>query len=149
MSPADLNWPTLGLGTSNITSNTDPLTINNTGNKDIFAGGITFTGFDLEGTTTTNTYLRVQNFSVWHMNGSNSCSGVSCLECNGTQLFNGTAEALPYANITAGNNSINYQNESSGQENLFLCLRTVPLELDIQTYKTAGNHTASWTITVS
>ena len=149
MSPTALTWSTLELGAGNQTSNSDPLTINNTGNRDISTGGITVTGYNLQGVTTTTEFILAQNFSVWHNNGSNSCTGVSCLECNGTQLLNATAETLPYANITAGNNSQNYQNETSGQENLFICLRLVPTEISRQTYNTAGINTAFWTVTVS
>jgi len=149
MSPSALTWPSLELGSTNRTSNADPLTVNNTGNKDIATGGITVTGYDLQGVGTTTDYIRAKNLSIWHMNGSSSCSGTSCFECNGTIMFNATAEPLPYANITAGNNSGNYQNESSGQENLFFCITTVASEISRQTYNTAGANTASWTVTVS
>ena len=149
MNPTALTWPTLELGTTNKTANNDPFTINNTGNKDIAAGGITVTGYDLQGTSIPTDYIRAQNFSIWHVNGSSSCSGVSCLECNGTIMVNATAEPLAYANISAANNSLAYQNETSGQENLFVCLMTVPAEIIRQSYNTAGINTAPWIITVS
>jgi len=149
MSPTALTWPSLELGTSNQTSNADPVTVNNTGNKVVNTSGITVTGYSLQGLTTTTQFILAQNFSVWHTNGSSSCTEVSCLECNGTQLLNATAEALPYANVSIGNNSQNYQNATSGQVNLFFCLRTVATEISRQTYNTAGINTASWTVTVS
>lgn len=156
MSPAALTWPTLEIGATNKTSNNDPITINNTGNKDIGLGGITITGRDLIGQTTPSDVIRAQNFSVHAINGtSSSCSGASCLQCNGTQLLNNTAQPLAIANITAGNNSINshtgMNSTSSGQEDIFFCLRTVPSEIIRQVYNTTGNvnATAAWTIAVS
>ena len=149
MSPSALTWPSIELGSTNKTSNADPLTVNNTGNKDIAAGGITVTGSDLQGVSTTTDFIRAKNLTVWHLNGSSSCSGVSCLECNGTIMVNATAEPLAYANISAANNSLNYQNQSSGQENLFFCITTVAAEISRQTYNTAGTQTAAWTVTVS
>ena len=126
------------------------MTLNNTGNKDIATTGITVTGYNLRGLTTTSEFINDKNFSVSNVNGSSSCSGVACLECNGTIMSNATAESLPNAILSAGNYSLNYQNDTSGQENLFFCLMTVPSEISRQTYDTsASNQTASWTITVT
>jgi len=149
MYPAALTWPTLESGATNQTSNADPITINNTGNKDINVGGITVTGYDLQGQTTTTDFIRAQNFSVYDRNGTSSCSGVNCLECNGTLLQNKTAQALSTANITAGNNSRDNHTGESGQEDFFFCLRFVPTEIARQVYNTTGTQTAAWTITVS
>jgi len=154
MSPTALTWPSLELSGVNQTSNNDPITINNTGNKDIAAGGITVTGYDLQGLTTLTERIFAQNFSVHAINGTSGCTGINCLECNGTQLLNDTTgstnpQTLAMANMTAGNNSINFANETSGQENIFFCLRVVPPELSRQSYDTSGTHTSPWTITVS
>ena len=154
MSPVSLTWPTLELGTTNRTSNSTPITINNTGNKDISAGGITISGSDLQGLTTLSQFIMAQNFSVHAINGTSGCTGVDCLQCNGTQMMNSTSgttnpQTLAMANMTAGNNTINFQNQTSGQENLFFCLRTVPSDISRQVYDTSGQHTALWTISIS
>ena len=149
-----LTWPTLELGTTNQTSNNDPFLINNTGNKDIAIGGFKVTGYDLWGLTNDNEYIRAQNFSVHAINGTVGCSGIGCLECNGTQLMNSTSgtanpQTLSLANMTAGNNSFNYYNGTSGQEELFVCLRFVPLGITRQSYDTSGQHSGVWSIAVS
>ncbi|MEK7224979.1 MAG: hypothetical protein AAB221_04765, partial [Bacteroidota bacterium] len=107
MTPSALTWSTLSLGATNQTSNNDPLVINNTGNKNIAKGGITVTAYDLQGLTTTTDFIRAKNFTAFTQNGTSSCTGAGCLECNGTIMTNATAQTLPIANITAGNNSIN------------------------------------------
>ncbi len=148
--PSALAWPTLELGTTNRTSNNDPITLNNTGNKDIATTGITLTGYNLRGLTTTSEFINAPNFSVSNLNGTSSCSGIACLECNGTITANATIETLPNAILSAGNNSRNYQNDTSGQENLFFCLMTVPSGISRQTYDTsANNQTAPWVITIT
>ena len=49
-----------------------------------------------------------------------------------------------------GQYSFNYYNGTSGQEELFFCLRTVPIEISRQTYDTPNVQRSSpWTVTVS
>ena len=166
MAPSALTWATLDLGYTNRTSNNDPIMINNTGNKNIGLGGVSVSGSDLEGNGTPSyspTYpqslIKAQNFSIQHFNATatadcNSGAGVNCYECNGTQLQNGSGDtanpqALSYANITAGNNSLVLRNGTSGQEDLFVCLRLVPSQIPRATYDTTGNWTTAWTVTVA
>ena len=168
MAPTALTWPTLELGNQNRTSNNDPIIVNNTGNKNIGLAGFTITGYDLQ-RTSSGTYpesvIKVQNFSVRHFNATaaadcNSGAGVNCYECNGTMLLNDTAgstnpQPLPFANMTAGNNSLALRNGTSGQEEMFFCLRLVPSQLARTTYDTAGDTgtpkvwTAPWIVEVS
>src|SRR3989338_7228524 len=56
--PTALTWATLELGNTNRTATNDPMTLNNTGNKDIVTTGITVTGYDLRGLTTTTEFIR-------------------------------------------------------------------------------------------
>ena len=152
MSPNALTWATLELGRTNQTSNNDPIRINNTGNKNIAVGGITVAGYNLQGITTTTDFINAENFSIAPVNFTGS--GVGTAECNGTQLFNGTSgaaapQAISIANITRGNNSIDDGTAASGQEELFVCLRFVPLGITRQSYDTSGAHTKPWSIAVS
>ncbi len=149
INPSALTWAALELGTTNRTSNNDPITLNNTGNKDVATTGITLTGYNLRGLTTTSEFINAPNFSVSNLNGTSSCSGITCLECNGTIMANATIETLPNAILSAGNYSRNYQNDTSGQENLFFCLMTVPSEISRQTYDTSAGQTAPWVITIT
>lgn len=149
MSPNALTYPTVEIGNTNTTPNNDPVTINNTGNRNINAGGVTGTGYDLQGLTTTTDFIQAANFSIAAVNGTSTCTGVSCLECNGTMMANNTAQVLTVANISAGNNSLNTLNGSSGQEQLFFCLRVVPTGISRQVYDTSGAYTSPWTIAVS
>ena len=166
ISPTALTWPVLELGYTNRTSSNDPIRINNTGNRNVGVANFTVTGSDLERNHTLNsltpTYpeslLRAQNFSIRHFNATaaadcNSGAGVNCYECNGTQLLNDTTgstnpQALPFANMTAGNNSLELRNGTSGQEELFVCLRLVPDQTERGLYDTAGNWTTSWVVSI-
>ena len=151
MYPTALTWATLELGRTNQTSNNDPLIINNTGNKNIAVGDITVAGYNLQGTSITTDFINAENFSISAVNFTVSGGP---MECNGTQMFNGSSgtaapQAIFAANITRGNNSINTNNQASGQEELFVCLRTVPFGITRQTYNTAGLSSKIWTVAVS
>lgn len=151
MSPNALTWATLELGRTNQTANNDPIRINNTGNKNIAVGGITVTGYNLQGITTLTDFINAENFSIFPVNNTGSGGPI---ECNGTQMFNGTSGAaapqtISVANITRGNNSIDDGTAASGQEELFVCLRFVPLGITRQSYDTSGLSTGPWTIAVS
>jgi hypothetical protein len=149
MYPTALTWARLELGTTNQTSNNDPLLINNTGNADIGVGGITVTGYDLQGTSILTDLIAAGNFSIHAVNGSTDCSGAGCLECNGTSMVNNTVAPVQVANLTAGNNSINDGTGASGQEQLYMCLRLVPLSISRQSYDTSGAATDPWVISIS
>ncbi|MBA3064831.1 hypothetical protein FP803_05315, partial [Candidatus Woesearchaeota archaeon] len=47
MSPTALTWPSINLTSTNVLSNNDPVTINNTANKDIADGYVNVTAIDL------------------------------------------------------------------------------------------------------
>jgi len=146
MTPTALTWPSLELGTTNRTSNVDPIRINNSGNDDIDVGGVSITAYDLYGLTTTSDFIGVGNFSIHAVNGSPSCAGDGCKECNGTSMINKTAAPVTTANISAGNYS---RNDGTGQEDLFFCIRQVPTIISRQTYDTSAAYTDPWIIAVS
>jgi len=131
MSPIALTWPTINLTDTNVLSNNDPVTINNTANKDITAGNVKVAAIDLQGETTSTDFIYANNFSV-NVNDA----------CEGTVMVNNTATAVSGATITAGNNSA-----GQGQEELYSCLEGMLQTISAQTYSTAG--LGSWTISVS
>ena len=166
MAPTALTWATLELGNTNKTPTDDPITINNTGNKNIGTAGFQVTGYDLQsssGVAYPQSIVRAQNFSVRHFNATAAAdctgAGANCYECNGTQLLNDSAgitqpQPLPFANMSAGNNSLVLRNGTSGQEDLFFCLRLVPSQVPRARYNTTGDPgvavwTKPWTIEVS
>ncbi|MDP3640809.1 MAG: LamG-like jellyroll fold domain-containing protein [Nanoarchaeota archaeon] len=152
MSPTALAWPTVKRGNTNQTANNDPLIINNTGNKDITVGNVTITAFDLQGLSLPTDFIRATNFTLSIQNGTSDCSGPGCRECSdvsGSRMLNASALPIIAANITAGNNSLNDLTGTSGQEALFMCLLTVPLEIEGQLYDTTGPASGAWIVEVS
>ena len=134
MSPTALAWNTLSLSDVNVGSTNDPIVVNNTGN-DINLG-IDVTSLDLQGLTTTSEYIYAENFSV----------GVSSEGCSGTIMVNNVATGVATAIVQNGNNTLNNKNDSSGQEEIFICLKGLPQDISSQDYSSAG--TGPWTIQI-
>ena len=132
MSPTALTWSSLSLTSTNQLSNNDPITVNNTANKDITDGNAKVTAINMRGESTTTEYLLAGNFTV---NTANACD-------TGTVMVNGTATGVSGAAITAGNNSA-----GNGQEELYFCLEAVSSGISQQSYSTSGS--GAWTIGVS
>lgn len=132
MSPTALTWTSIGLLSTNQLSNNDPITINNTANKDITDGNVKVTAIDMQGLTTTTEYLLAGNFTV---NTADACD-------TGTIMVNRTATGISGATITAGNNSA-----GNGQEQVYFCLEEVSSGISQQSYSTASS--GAWTIGVS
>jgi len=130
MSPTALTWPSIGLTDTNVLSNNDPITVNNTANKNIADGHLNVTAIDLQGETTATDFIYAHNFTG-NINDA----------CEGTVMANSTAIAVSGATITAGNNSA-----GQGQEELYFCLEEVPSGISSQTYSTTG--LGSWTIAI-
>jgi len=153
MGPVNLTWPALELGTSNRTSNADPIILNNTGNKDIAIGGVSVRAHNLQGVSTGTEFIDVRNFTISARNGTSGCTGDQCFECNGTVMLNQSSQPIFNANISAGNRTLNdlFNVTNGPQETLFFCIRTVPESGTIsrQTYATNSTHTAPWIISVS
>src|SRR3989338_7915398 len=151
MSPTALTWATVSLGQTNRTASNNPITINNTGNKNISINtsvgesGIAITAIDLQGATNASKFIFAVNFTVANETGGNN------IECDttapiGTTMLNTTASGLTRAVnhtiLTRGNLS-----DNKGNETLYFCLLKVQTDLSPQTYSTSGG--GSWTVTVS
>jgi hypothetical protein len=154
-SPTNLTWPVMTAGAINETSNNDPITINNTGNIPVgqYSGNsnLTLNATNLAGETTPTWRLFANNFSVATQGNTGTCRGATgnCIECDTSA---GKATPLSFAiytnismgNVTKGNYTIN--NNYTGQEQLFLCLRVADTALTAQAYSTIGN--GSWVIKI-
>ena len=134
MSPTSLTWPQVGLTDVNTGSNNDPLTINNSGN-DINLN-VNVTSFNLRGETTATQFIYANNFTI-----ENASQG-----CSGTTMTNATSINVTTAILQRGNNSLNYNNDTSGQEQTYFCLKGVPQDISAQSYSSAAY--GAWTVAV-
>jgi hypothetical protein len=134
MSPTALGWPALGVANTNIGSNNDPIVVNNTGNDEDLS--INVTGRDLQGETVSSEYIYAGNFSV----------GAVSEGCGGSTMDDLVSINITSAILGKGNNTLNNNNATSGQEELFFCLRELPQAISAQSYSSSG--TGPWTIQV-
>jgi len=134
MSPTTLGWPSIGLTDTDIGSTDDPITINNSGN-DVNLN-INTIALDLQGETTTTQYIFANNFTVGDTNQG----------CGGTAMVNDTSTNVTSAILQRGNNSLNYNNATSGQEQIFFCLKGVLPGISAQSYSSAA--LGAWTVEI-
>jgi len=147
INPQSLTFPSAAIGATNITSDNDPLFINNTGNANFTAISINSTA--LPGATNASEFINGSNFSV----GVTSLPAVE-EECgtgvasdttsNDTQLADQVFKLLDIANLTRGNYSAVANKNVSGQEGLFFCIQEIPSDISSQTYATDADR--AWTI---
>jgi len=134
MSPTLLGWPSVGLSDTDTGSNEDPITVNNSGN-DINLN-VNVTAYNLRGETTTSQYIYTNNFTI-----EDTSEG-----CSGTAMSNATSINVTSAILQRGNNTLNYNNATSGQEQIFFCLKGVPQDISAQSYSSSAY--GSWTIAI-
>jgi hypothetical protein len=135
MAPTALGWTGVGVGSTDVGSNTDPIVINNTGNDEVL--DINITAYNLEGNDTAQ-YIYANNFTV-----ENITEGCSALA---STLSNTTETNVTSLYLYRGDNSLNYWNATSGQEETFFCLKGVPNDLTSQEYSSLAY--GPWTIEV-
>ncbi len=126
LSPTALTWPALNLTATNISSNNDPITLNNTGNS--MNGTINATAYNLRGEGVTTEFIFANNFTIGNV--SDGCgAGI-----NASIMANATSKRLNGTNFSKGNNTLVFNNATSGQEQIFVCLSGVPQDLSPQSY---------------
>ncbi len=126
MSPPTLNWSEINLPDTDTGSSNDPILINNTGNDEPM--NINVTALNLRGEEQTSYYIYAANFTV-----DNVTDG-----CSGTYMVNATSVNITNATLQRGNHSLNYNNATSGQEQLFFCLKGVLSETPAQSYSSSA-----------
>lgn len=126
MSPTALNFGEIGLTATDTESTDNPVVINNTGN-DVNLN-INVTGYNLQGQTTDTEYIYANNFTIDAV--TTGCSGIA--------MSNATAVNVTTTILQSGNNTINAGDDSSGQEELFFCLKGVPQDIGSQEYASDG-----------
>ena len=134
ISPTNLTWPQVGLNDANIHAN-ENITINNTGND--FNLDINVTARDLRGDVDNTRYIFSNNFTVHN---------VTQVTCTITQMQNATSKNITNATLQRGNNSLNFENATSGQEEIVTCLKGVPANATAQSYSTASF--GAWTVQI-
>ncbi len=134
MSPTSLNWTEFGVTATNQESSSNPLVLNNTGNDIDLT--INVTAFNLEGPSGPQ-YIFAANLTV--NNVAADCAG-------GTQMSNATSLNVTSTILQRGNNSLNDQNATSGQEQTYFCVTAVNSDLSAQSYSSAAY--GAWTIQI-
>ena len=136
ISPSNMTFPTTSAGSFNVTSNNDPIQVNNTGNVAAASGNVRINATDLFGETVLTEFIPATNFSAAPINST--YSGSDNGECrahgygNVTNLTNSTAAGIENSILAIGNHSI--QNGTSGQEHIYLCFVHVPIGISAQSY---------------
>ncbi|MCK5449539.1 hypothetical protein KAI32_01615 [Candidatus Pacearchaeota archaeon] len=135
MSPTALTWGSLNVTDTDIGSNNDPIKINNTGNDKALS--INVTGYDLAGSEIDTQFIYAHNFTVEATAG-----------CGATTLMsNATSINVTSTILESGNNSIAAGDDSSGQEELYFCLKGLPVD-DISAQDYAASGALSWNIQI-
>lgn len=135
MSPTSTTWGVLSLTDTNVGSNNDPVVINNTGNDMNLS--IEVLGHDLQGLVNTDDYIYASNFSI----------DVVTEGCLGTTMADNVSTAVANAALNKGNNTINNGDDTSGQEELFFCLKGLPDGITAQEY--SSNATGPWMVQIT
>ncbi|MFH1327209.1 MAG: hypothetical protein ABIH59_03730 [archaeon] len=133
MAPTSLNWSDIVKGATNQEA-INNITLNNTGNVD---KNIEINATNLRGETNPLQAIWAGNFSVRNISG-----------CEGTSMVNDVFIAITSATLPSGNYTLNFKNETSGQEELAFCIEEVGPELIAQAYSTANTTENDWTIRV-
>ncbi|MEK6910960.1 MAG: LamG-like jellyroll fold domain-containing protein [Nanoarchaeota archaeon] len=143
-SPGNLTFGTLSRGASNQTASNDPLLLNNTGNKNITAGNVQINATDLIGETNAAYRIYAANISVGIFTGSNKECDIG-INGNASSMNKSYFNAVNQSILLVGNHSTN--DGSTGQEQLYFCIRTIGTENIGQAYSTNTTQ-GPWTIKI-
>ena len=143
-SPGNLTFSTLSRGASNQTASNDPLLLNNTGNKNITAGNVQINATDLIGETNAAYGIWAANISVGIFTGSNKECDIG-INGNASSMNKSYFNAVNQSILLVGNHSAN--DGSTGQEQLYFCIRTIGTEIISQAYTTNVTQ-GPWTIKI-
>lgn len=137
-SPAALTWAAIIPGSSDQVSINDPVLINNTGNQDISAGSVQLNTTHLKGEVDSTKALYAGNFSAGVTTGGNA-------ECGATTMAPSVYTAIGSAALPRGNFTVN--DNSTGQEQVYFCLKYAGTELTSQAYSTSNM--GAWTLKIA
>ena len=133
MSPTSLSWPSIGLQSTDVGADDDPIVINNSGNGASL--GVNVTAYNLQGEQTPSEYIYANNFTI----------DVASEGCSGDTMANASAVVISSATLPNGNHSVN--DGSTGQEQIYFCLQGVPPTISSQSYSSAAY--GAWSVGVA
>ena len=136
IAPTYTSWSTIYSGQWNKTADDDPIIINNTGNYNISLSKVNVTAYNLRGEETQTEEIPAANFTV------SINTDVNNIECIGTAMANATSIDITNSMLPRGNHSLGI-----AQEQLYLCLVHIPLNIENQEYSTQNSY--QWKIGVS
>jgi hypothetical protein len=145
--PGALTFSSISPGSTNTSSNNDPLILNNTGNYHFSpeTRNISINATNLVGETNSAYALYANNFTV----GTYSTESINCGNSTWSHFLNRGV----FVNITRSNMTLGYGNYTQGngiaQMRLHTCLARAGNELTSQAYSTNGpNSEGSWQIAI-
>ena len=137
IAPTALAWGEIGLTAADTPATSNPVTVNNTGNDVNLS--INVTAIDLRGNVTLTDFIFAENFTV-----ENITTG--CDLTFATTMVNKTSTNVTSTILHRGNNTLQYNNFTSGQEQVFFCLKGVPQNIASQEYSSI--HLGVWTVQI-
>ena len=140
--PNNVSWAQLTAGTYNLTSNSDPLELNNTGNQDIASGSVRVNATDLLGENDDSKGIWAGNMTVGTVEGGSPTA--ECGTDTSTFMSNSVFTAVSGSTLGFGNYTVS---DGTGQENLYFCITQVGSELSSQPYSTSTM--GGWTADIS
>ena len=137
--PSPVTFAAIAPGATNATSNNKPYLVNNTGNAAIVGANMKINATNLRGEANNKYAIWAGNMSVGNQTGSNA----ECGNPNSTVMSPSVYTAIGTV-LSVGNNTLN--DGTTGQRNLYTCIRLAGNELSPQAYSTANE--SAWTIKV-
>lgn len=134
MNQTSLTWPSVGVADTDTGSNNDPIKVNNRGNDVDLS--INVTSYDLEGDEIKTDYIYANNFTI-----EDTSEG-----CSGTTMTNASSINVTSAILQRGNNTLDFDNETSGQELIHFCLKGVLPTISSQSYSSSAF--GAWTVAI-
>ena len=125
LSPTALAWGEIGLTATDTGATSNPVTVKNPGN-DVNLN-INVTTLDLRGNVTLTEFIFAENFTV-----ENITAG--CSATFATTMVNATSTNVTSTILQRGNNTLQNNDETSGHEQIFFCLKGVPQDISSQEY---------------
>ncbi len=144
--PSALTFASVNPGSTNTSSDNDPLVLNNTGNYHFAqtTANVSFNATNLVGEANGAYALYANNFTVGNTTGGSpliECGGAGSTFMTKSAYKNITTAVLGYGNLSAGS--------GTAQNNLYICLTLAGNEITSQAYSTGGpNSNGAWTVKI-
>ncbi len=125
-----LTWPVIGLASTNVLSNNDPITITNQGNTNGGTPSIAVTAFNIPGVTRGTEFLLADDFRVNDLD-----------DCIGEIMSHGGAVNIAGTTLPRGSSA-----QPIKTEDIYFCLAQVSAGAGQQDYSTTATGGSAWII---